>query len=296
MSPRVIFVILLASLSTTAAAESFKSWAARGNREEREKSYDEAFSSYSNALSLWDEGDGAAAKAKVLCARAGLRERKGDDAEAIEDYAACLAIDKKNAKAFHKKGALLLKAGKPAQAISEFYKAVAIDFDFAAAYADRGKAYEMQGETAFAREDHQRACSLGVKASCERAKALAPSKKGAKAKPKAPAPEDAPSEAPAEDEAAPVEKPAAPAKAYKAPYTPKFRDCVAAANRCVDEGNAFGACVKARPSCDKKAVKGCCPEACLRAFRKAQDRSEAQAFRENFSDESACGVPPKEEE
>ena len=312
MSRRVIIVILLSlSAAAPAGAESFKSWAARGAREEREKDYEKAASSYSNALSSWDEGDGAAAKAKVLCARGGLKERAGDDAGAIEDLAACVALDKKNAKAFHRKGALLLKGGKTAQAISDFDRAVALDISFGAAYADRARAYEQQGETAFAREDHQRACGLGVKASCARAKALAPPKKAGKSKSAAkPAesPEDAPTETPAADQAAAPAAEEAPAeaapaaapkkgKAWKAPYRPKFKDCLDAVNACVDDGGAFGGCVKKRPSCDAKPVKGCCPEACLKAYRKAanSDRSEAQAFRENFSDGAACGVPPKEE-
>ena len=129
-----------------ARAESFKSWAARGAREEREKDPKAAFSSYSNALSMWDENDGSGAKAKVLCARSGLREKEGNDAGAMEDLSACLTLDKKNAKAFHRRGALLLKDGKAAAAIGDFYKAVALDIRFAQAYADRARAYESQGE------------------------------------------------------------------------------------------------------------------------------------------------------
>ena len=48
-----------------ARAESFESWAARGPREERENDPKAAYSSYSNALTLWKDGDENAGKAKV---------------------------------------------------------------------------------------------------------------------------------------------------------------------------------------------------------------------------------------
>jgi len=162
----MLAVMMVFSALAEARAESFKSWAARGAREEREKDPKAAFSSYSNALSMWDEDDGAGAKAKVLCARAGLREKEGDGAGALADLSDCLALDKKNAKAFHRRGNLLLKDGKAAAAIGDFYKAVALDIRFAQAYADRARAYESQGESAFAREDYRQACDLGVKAAC----------------------------------------------------------------------------------------------------------------------------------
>src|SRR3989338_4660420 len=99
MSPRLMPAVMIAFFAAAAAgAESFEAWAARGAREEREKNPTAAFSSYSNALSAWKSGDGNAGKARVLCARAGLREKNGDDAGALGDLADCLALDKKNAR------------------------------------------------------------------------------------------------------------------------------------------------------------------------------------------------------
>lgn len=305
MSPRFpLAVMILFVALAEARAESFKSWAARGAREEREKDPKAAFSSYSNALSMWDEDDGGAAKAKVLCARSGLREKEGDAAGAMEDLSACLALDKKNAKGFHRRGVLLLKDGKAPAAIGDFYKAVALDIHFAQAYADRARAYESQGESGFAREDYRQACSLGVKPACAKAKALAPKpdakKSKGKAKPKSE--EAAPSEEPAAEEpaaeAAAEEAPAPKKKATASAYRPKFKDCRESLDACVEGGNSFGGCVRAAPDCDAKAVRGCCPAACLKAYQKSINRgsSEAQAFREHFSAESACGVPPKEAE
>ncbi|MCR4294667.1 MAG: hypothetical protein NUW21_03985, partial [Elusimicrobia bacterium] len=195
MSPRPLLAFILALLAAVpAGAESFKSWAARGAREEREKNPKAAFSSYSNALSLWDKGDGSPAKARVLCARSNLREKAGDDAGALADLSACLALNKKNAKGYHRRGLLRFKARKTQAAIGDFYRAIAINIRFGQAYADRARAYESQSELGFAQEDYRQACRLGVKAACAKAKALAPSvrprnpaAKG-KAKPKAPPP------------------------------------------------------------------------------------------------------------
>lgn len=316
MSPRLVFVVLAAlSAAAPAGAESFKSWAARGSREEREQDPKAAAASYGNALSLWKDSDGAAAKAKVLCARSLIREKAGEDEDAINDLTACLAIDKKNAKGFHRRGLLLLKLQKVTEAISDFYRAVALDISFGRAYADRARAYELQGEAAFAGEDYKRACELGVKEAC--AKVPGGKKKGKAAKAKAaPVPKVAPAEAetPAAAEEAPETESAEAAAAAPTPaseepapkrrkssssyYMPKFRDCLDAMNACVEGGDSFGGCVKSAANCDKKKVKGCCPAACLKAYAKSvnRDRSEAEAFRDHFSPDSACGVPPKEED
>lgn len=295
MSPRSLLAVMMFFFAAAEArAESFKSWAARGAREEREKDPKAAFSSYSNALSMWDEDDGAAAKAKVLCARAGLREKEGDGAGALADLSDCLALDKKNAKGFHRRGNLLLKDGKAAAAIGDFYKAVALDIHFAQAYADRARAYENQGEAGFAREDYRQACSLGVKAACAKAKALAPKAGPKKGKGKEmPEPEEAPAETAEEDPTPAPKKKAAPST-----YRPKFKDCLGSLNACVEGGNSFGGCVGDAPNCDAKSMKGCCPAACLKVYQKSINRgsSEAQAFRDHFSAESACGIPPKETE
>lgn len=310
MNPRLMLAVMIAFFAAAQArAESFKSWAARGAREERERDPKAAFSSYSNALSMWEEGDGNAAKAKVLCARSVLREKEGDDAGALADLSACLALNKKNAKGLHRRGALRLKAGKTAEAIGDFYKAIALDIGFAQAYADRARAYESQGERGFAREDYRSACGLGVKAACAKAKEFAP-KPAAKAKGKAKAklvlppadaeaaPAETPPEPPVEDTEAAEEAPAPPPKkAVAAPYRPRFKDCLSALDACIEGGDSFGGCVRAAPNCDVKPVVGCCPAACLKAYQKStnRERSEAQAFREHFTPEAACGAPPKEE-
>jgi tetratricopeptide (TPR) repeat protein len=312
MSLALLLVVGL--LAPPGHAESFKAWAARASREEREKDTAAALVSYSSAISTWKDSDGKPAKAKVYCARAALRDRGGDEAGALEDYSDCLALDKKNAKAFHRRGQLRFKQGRTSPAIDDFYKAIALDIKFGAAYADRAAAYEKQGDNGFAAEDYRHACELGVKSACPKAKELAPARKGAKTKPKKPKP--APQEtAPADGaEAAPPEADAATAAAAGAPvadeapkrprrsrggtYTPKFKDCLSSLNACVDAGDAFGACVGKSPACEQKSVRGCCPGACLEAYRKELNRgvSEAAAFRDIFIPEASCAAPPKSDD
>ncbi|HAZ09103.1 MAG TPA: hypothetical protein DCZ01_11430 [Elusimicrobia bacterium] len=282
MSPNVLLVLLL--LTGPVSAESFQSWAARASREEREKNDTEAVRSWSNALSSWKEVDGKAARAKAFCARGLLREKTGEDAEAVKDYTACLETDQKNAKVFHKRGLLRLKAGKTALAIDDFYKAVAVDIRFGQAYADRARAYESQFEQGFAREDYQRACSLGIKPAC--AKAL--KRTFPKRSVKTPKPDASPSK-PAASKTA--ETTASPAKSNPV-YQPRFNDCLHVLDACSESGKTFSACISAAPTCEEKAIKGCCPAACLRLYEKSLNRgsSEASAYREAFSPGAHCAV------
>jgi tetratricopeptide (TPR) repeat protein len=303
---RLVFLAVLL-LAPPVRAESFKAWAARASREEREKHDDIALQSYSNALSSWKDTDGKPPKAKVLCSRAALRDRHGDEAGALADYSDCLALDKKNAKAFHRRGQLRFKAGKTKLAIDDFYKAVALDIGFAQAYADRAQAYEMQGDREFAGEDYRRACGLGLKASCAKAKEFKSARTGAatKGKPTKAKTEGAPgakteaSPAAGTDAASPKQAPAAakPAKrpARRAAYIPRFSDCIDSLQACTDSGDSFGTCVGRAPACEKKTVKGCCPRACLEDYRKSVNHgaSEASAYRDVFAPDAACAAPPK---
>lgn len=290
--------LLLAPLPALAAESlSFRSWKARAERQEREKDLEAAHSSWSNALSTWREPDGKAARAKAWCARAALREKRGDDAGALSDWNDCLQTDKKNHRALHRRGVLRLKAGKRADAMLDFYKAVALDIRYGPAYFDRARAYEEKGDVAFAKEDYKRACELGVKEACGPAKSLKP---GAKPAPPKPArPDEPPLEpvppAPGDPgfSVDPAPKAPKPAKPRRLPYSPRFADCRQALESCLDDGGSFGACVAARPSCDKQPVKGCCPPPCIKAFQKAAaSTSEANAFRQHFAPDAACAAPP----
>lgn len=251
--------LLAASLAAPGGALeslSFRSWRARAERQEREKDLAAAESSWSNALSSWRESDGKPGRAKAYCARAALREKNGESAGARADYSECLALDKKNAKAFHRRGALLLEDGKRVEAMSDFYRAIALDIRFAAAYHDRARAYEDSGESLFAQEDYKRACDLGFAQSC--------------------------SKLPRRNTPAP-----------RAARAPRFADCRASLEACLDAGGAYGSCVAERPRCGDAPVKGCCPSACVRAFGKAAAlSSEADSYRQHFSADAACAATP----
>ena len=252
-------------------AESFKSWATRGMREERENNPKAALISYSNALSVWKKSDGATGKATILCARGQLREKTGDKPGALNDLTDCLKIDKKNTKGFHRRGVILLNAGKTSEAIRDFYLAVALNIGFAQAYADRARAYESIGEAGFAREDYRHACELGIKAACTQVRAL-PAKHGPTL-------------------SAIVHKESEVSSSSRSQYN----DCLKSLNRCAEGGAAFGTCVRKAPNCRVESVTGCCPSRCLWAYQKALDRnrSEAAAFREYFTPGATCATPRK---
>ncbi|UPT73475.1 MAG: hypothetical protein M0D55_16630 [Elusimicrobiota bacterium] len=306
MSARLVFVVLLGlAAAEPARAESFKSWAARAAREEREKDSKAAVASYGNALSLWKDSDGLAAKGKALCARSLLREKDGDDAGALSDLSACLAIDKKNAKGFHRRGLLQLKAEKsrPRSATST---------------RPSSSTSRSARRTPTARAPTRCKASRCSPARTTSAPAISGSSPPARRSPRAERRRASPPRrrprrprrreragrgaslggsarrgAPAEE--APKPK---PAKAKSSYYSPKYRDCLEALEACVEGGDSFGGCVRAAPNCDKKQVKGCCPAACLKAYQKSinRDRSEAQAYREHFAPDAVCGVPPKQED
>lgn len=302
-APFLLSLLALAAAASAGESLSFRSWISRAERQEREKDLDGAKASLSNALSTWRDSDGKAARARTYCARASLRERTGEEAGALADYTGCLETDKKNAKALHRRGVLLLKAGKSSEAIHDFYKAVALDIRFGAAYRDRARAYEEQGDLAFAKEDYQRACELGLKDACARAKEIKPGSRPRPRRPSAPegtALEPVPPAPSADDfppEAAPGGTRPKSSAAGRRPYMPRFGDCREALQACLDEGGAFGSCVNARPACDKQPEKGCCPGPCLKAFAKAAAvSSEANAYRQHFSPDAACAAPPPSED
>ena len=59
-----------------------------------------------------------------------------------------------------------------------------------------------------------------------------------------------------------------------------------------DAGTAFGGCVERAKACERDAVKGCCPRACLNAYRRALNHgaSEAAAYRNIFTPKASCAV------
>ncbi|MBI5238972.1 MAG: hypothetical protein HY926_00725 [Elusimicrobia bacterium] len=302
------FFILAWLLAAPARADSFPSWFAKAQKAEARKDDETALQAWSNALYLWKETDSKPKKAQALAARAALHQKKGEWEAALRDLSGAIRIETKDARLFHRRGALQLEHGKAAEAISDFYKATALKPDFAEAFYDRGRAYELQDDADFAREDFKTACHMGFKKACEKVK---PSKDA----PKKPAPAAAP-----QTPAAPKPKPA-PAAAAKStgaaeiavgsvveeipvgdspggeeapPEETVFdpRACIGRIRSCADNGNSYSACVSRARLCEDDPRQGCCPRECVVLFQsRANSRSEAAAFREVFRLKNPCLAP-----
>jgi tetratricopeptide (TPR) repeat protein len=303
-------LLLALIIAPLAGAESFDSWSAKARKALKRKDYAQAADDYDKALALWRKDDGKKAKAQALIAQAGACEDSGDIGKAAVDLGAALAIETKDARLFHRRGALYLKLSKPSEALADFYKAVSLDVTYAEAYYDRGRAYELQGDAGFAREDYGTACKLGFKKSCpadHKSKPKSKPKLKPKSKPAAspapapktasmPAPMPEPKPAPEPAPEKPVDPPAAasapePTEPAAAPAAPNMAACGKAIKACVKRGNGYGACVRKAKPCGERPKKGCCPESCAQEFarRAGEDASEAAVFREVFSAGGACG-------
>lgn len=238
---------------------------------------------YTTALKVWHRSDGARAKVRVLKARGDIFERDQEFDRALSDFGAALKLAPKDGPLLRRRGELYLRLNKPAQAISDFYNATSVNLEDKDAYFGRGVAYELQGDMKFAAEDYKTACRLGMKKACKNA---------AEAKKKLLTPL---SEQPSFEEATGAKKgPVEIKKAKKVRrYKLDFPACLGALDKCLEDGNAFGACVRKVPICEKKAVDGCCPETCAKEYEQlaAGQMSEAQAYREVYKPDAKCANP-----
>lgn len=285
----VLLAIISLAAAVPAAAQSFQSWAAKGDKN-KQKDSSAAISAYTQALRLWKKTDGAKSKARVLSERASLYEKNGEPERAVKDLSAALAAQPKTASFLHRRGRLHLELGRAKAAVEDFYKAISVNLDFRDAYHDRARAYERLGDMKFAREDHRTACGLGHKKSCAAAKTLRQAADAAAARKKPGAEDDAAYAAPLEPEGPRV------VEVKKASGRPKgrvnFDACISVVDACLEEGDSFGTCVSRAKACEKGAAKGCCPQACLTEYaRLSSAQSEAAAYRAVFTPSSPCAKP-----
>lgn len=312
---RFVLAALLCGLPLQAGAQSFEAWSARAEKAQKRGQSAEALDDWTHALQMWSSDKGKAKRAKALSARAELEEKAGSLDEALKDLDEAVALDKKSATMFDRRGQVLLEKGLSEKALADFYKATKLNIDYGAAYLHRGQAYEKQGDTEFAREDYKTACRLGVKSACAAAKKVVVKKK----KPAAPPPElaqtpqDGTAPKPAVKPAAPAPAPASEASAESAPQEPaptpiKAKEikpakaakpsfakidldaCRASIDSCNEDGNAIDVCLRRVSVCQAKPTKGCCPRACLQEFdrRTSADISDAELFREVFGESGTC--------
>ena len=283
MTVPALVVALLVAASAPVGAESFASWTLKAEKAQKRGDTAEAIEAYSSALRLWLKRDGAKAKARVLSARASIYEEEGEFEQALEDAEAALEADAKNARLLHARGRVLLKLGRTSDAITDFYKATKLDIRNKEVYFDRAEAYALQGDAKFALEDYKNACRLGHKGACDKVRPPKPA-------PKRRAADDGRAQGPKARrvKGGGLELVAAPVKAS---YKLDFKACLAGLEACLEEGTAFGACVKAAKLCERSPKKGCCPELCVKHYHRLVDahgRGEATAFRETFTPGSAC--------
>lgn len=285
-------------LAASAHADSFSSWSAKAVKAEKQGDLPAAMQAWTNALRLWKTSDGKKPKAHAFEARASLHEKNSAPELALKDLSAALKLDEKDAQLFHRRGKLLLEQGNASEAIGDFYKATSLKMSFSEAFFDRARAYELQGDSLFAGEDYRAACDLGYKKACPKAPAKGVKKPKTAMKPARKAPKPPEEEARSEPAAPSVEVIAA--EKGKEPPKPESFDlaaCAAGVTRCAEdqEGGTYTACVAKAKLCEDAPAKGCCPEGCVQLFQKALDKkSEAQAFREIFSEGSGCAEQEKE--
>lgn len=207
----------------------------------------------------------------------------------MSDLNLALELSPKQAAVLDRRGQLLAAKGQLTEAISDFYAATKLSIGFAEAYYHRAQAYEAQGDTAFAKEDYKQACKLGQKAACEAAKKTAAAKAagasagGSPSSFKGTAPPGELKEEQAPEEGAPAPKP------KPAPRV-DLEACRGAIDECAEQGMAITFCVRRSRVCEKAPQAGCCPQQCLREFemRAADDKSDAEVFREVFSVKGRC--------
>ncbi|MBI5623400.1 MAG: hypothetical protein HY924_06465 [Elusimicrobia bacterium] len=260
--------VLLIGLVQSALAESFASWVKDAEKATRRGQPARAAECYGRALRLWKKGDGDDAKLAAFKAKAGAHAAVRQWPDAIRDLTAAIRLAPADKELLLRRAQAYSATGKPRLAVTDLTKAVAADIDYKEAYFERGRAYRKLGDAKFAKEDFGHACALGLKEAC------------------APAPKPKPSPSAA--------APAAAKPAAAAPSDAGVLDapaCFAFLDKCTDDGDSFGSCVSKLEPCERNPVKGCCPEACRKAFAKVQEEQgigEAEAFRRIFQRGSPC--------
>ncbi|MBI5881712.1 MAG: tetratricopeptide repeat protein [Elusimicrobia bacterium] len=260
-------VALLIALAPPVFAESFASWMKDADKASRRSRHARAAECYGNALRLWKKGDGGDAKLEALKAKASAHAVLKQWPDALRDLTEAIRLASKDKDLLLRRGRAYAETGRERKAITDLSAAIALDIDYKEAYLARGRAYQKLGDKKFAKEDFGHACELGLTDACSLPARPKPTG-GAPRKPAAENPETA-------DASDPLDAPA----------------CFAFLDKCFDEGDSFGSCVSKLDPCEKNPVKGCCPDACRKAFAKSQEEqgiSEAEAFRQVFRRGNPC--------
>jgi tetratricopeptide (TPR) repeat protein len=266
-----LIAALLIALAPPVFAESFTSWMKDAGKASRRDQHARAAECYGNALRLWKKGDGGGAKLEALKAKASAHAALKQWPDALRDLTESIRLASGDKELLMRRGRAYVETGRERKAITDFSAAIAVDIDYKEAYLARGRAYQKLGDMKFAREDYGHACELGLTDACS----LPARPKPAGSVPRKSATVEKTETSGASGASDPLDAPA----------------CFAFLNKCFDEGDSFGSCVSKLDPCEKNPVKGCCPDACRKAFSKSQEEqgiSEAEAFRQVFRKGNPC--------
>jgi Flp pilus assembly protein TadD len=93
--------------------------------------------------------------------------KKGEYAQAIEQYTRAIALKKDSAELYFVRGRAYRQNGQFDQAIADLSKAIALKPAYGEAYNNRGVAYIGKGDKVKAQADFKKACELGEKDGCD---------------------------------------------------------------------------------------------------------------------------------
>lgn len=93
--------------------------------------------------------------------------KKGEYAQAIEQYTRAIALKKDSAELYFVRGRAYRQNSQYDQAIADLGKAVALKPAYGEAYNSRGVAFIGKGDKEKARADFKKACDLGDKDGCD---------------------------------------------------------------------------------------------------------------------------------
>ncbi|MBU2575436.1 MAG: hypothetical protein KKH28_15315 [Elusimicrobia bacterium] len=120
---------------------------------------EKALSDYTKAIEL-DIGSpkGPNARARLVCERAGMHRKLGNDRKAFADYRVCAAAG--NSWAEEGIGDMLMRRGDLSGAINHFTRAIDLGQHYGYVYRKRGEAYRLAGENGKASADAEKAVEL----------------------------------------------------------------------------------------------------------------------------------------
>jgi len=96
----------------------------------------------------------------ALNRRGQLSAENGDDAEAIQDFAASVGADADRWRAIHNRGVLEAQAGNFEQAFNDFTRTIELNPNFAKAYSNRAALFVVAGNVEAAIQDYQGALRI----------------------------------------------------------------------------------------------------------------------------------------